>query len=270
MSEINRVLVWFSCGAASAVAAKLAVQKYPDCEVLYCDTLKYEHPDNTRFMADVEKWIGKDIKIVGSEKYTDIYDVFYRTGWLVGVGGARCTTELKKNVRKAYEREGDIQIFGLTADEMKRIERFEDQNPEVKCEWILEENQISKNDCYRMISEAGIELPAMYKLGYNNNNCIGCVKGQQGYWNKIRRDFPETFDRMAKVERDLNVAINKRYEGGRRIRVFLDELDPDAGRDVPMPDIECGVMCVNNPDDRKEAQEQLNLRLSFERNNNDG
>lgn len=54
-----RKLVWFSCGAASANAAKIAVQKYPDCEVLYCDTFKYEHPDNRRFFVDIEKWIGK-------------------------------------------------------------------------------------------------------------------------------------------------------------------------------------------------------------------
>lgn len=73
-----RHLVWFSCGAASAVAAKLAVEKYPDCEVLYCDTLKYEHKDNPRFMRDVEHWIGKEIVLLGSEKYKDIYDVFDR------------------------------------------------------------------------------------------------------------------------------------------------------------------------------------------------
>ena len=64
---MKRVLVWFSCGAASAVAAKLAVDKYGDqCEVLYCDTLAYEHPDNPRFMADVAAWIGKDIKLLKS------------------------------------------------------------------------------------------------------------------------------------------------------------------------------------------------------------
>jgi hypothetical protein len=65
-----RILVWFSCGAASAVAAKMAVDKYPDCEVLYCDTLAYEHPDNMRFLKDVEKWIGKEIKLLKSTKYT--------------------------------------------------------------------------------------------------------------------------------------------------------------------------------------------------------
>ena len=258
-----RKLVWFSCGAASAVAAKLAVGKYPDCEVLYCDTLAYEHPDNMRFLRDVEQWIGKPITLLKSEKYADIYDVFKKTGWLVGVGGARCTTELKKNVRKAYQREDDLHIFGLTSDEEKRIDRFEDQNPELEVEWILADTDTTKNDCYRIIQEAGIELPEMYKLGYNNNNCIGCVKGQMGYWNKIRVDFPDAFERMAKLERKMNVALCKSYAGdGKRKRVFLDELDPSAGRDIPMPDIECGVLCVNDPNNRKEAEEQLEARLS--------
>ncbi len=240
-----RRLVWFSCGAASAVAAKLYSEKYPECEVVYCDTLKYEHPDNLRFLQDVSEWLGKPIKILKSKRYTDIYDVFEKTGWLIGVGGARCTTELKKNVRKDYQQPGDINVFGLTCDELNRIERFEDQNPSVTVEWVLNDLGITKTDCYRLLQSAGITLPAMYLMGYNNNNCIGCVKGQAGYWNKIRRDFPDAFLRMATLERKMNVAINKSYAGdGKRKRVFLDELDPLAGRGVPLPDIDCGVMCT--------------------------
>lgn len=244
----RRVVVWFSCGAASAVAAKLATEKYKNVEVCYCDTLAYEHPDNARFLADVEKWIGQPIKILRSEKYTDIFDVFRKTRYLVGVRGARCTVELKKRVRENYQQPNDIQILGMTADEEDRISRFEDGNPDQTWEWILEDNGILKSCCYRIISEAGIELPMMYRLGYNNNNCIGCVKGQSGYWNKIRQDFPEAFERMALMERELGVAINKRYEGKTRIKVFLDELDPEAGRKVPLPDIECGAFCVPPPE----------------------
>jgi hypothetical protein len=82
----------------------------------------------------------------------------------------------------------------------------------------------------------------MYRLGYRNNNCIGCVKGQAGYWNKIRRDFPKVFRRMAKVERSLNAAICKTERGGERQRVFLDELPKDAGRYEDL-DITCGLFC---------------------------
>jgi hypothetical protein len=249
---MQRVLAWFSCGDASAIAAKLACEKYGEqCEVLYCDTFAYEHPDNRRFFSDVQKWLGREIKVLRSEQYTDIYDVFEKTRWLVGIGGARCTTELKKVVRKTYQRPDDIHVFGFTADENHRVVRFRNENPELFAEFPLIDNNVSKVECHARVREAGIEIPAMYKLGYKNNNCIGCVKGQAGYWNKIRRDFPEAFERMAKTERKLNAAICKKEgitDGKRwRKRVFLDELPPDAGRYTAEPDIECGVLCVQEP-----------------------
>lgn len=241
-----RKLSWFSCGAASAYAAKLAIDKYgDDCEVLYCDTLKYEHPDNLRFLRDCERWFGRKIKILKSNRYEDIYDVFEKTGRLVGPGGARCTTELKKNVRRRYEVPEDRHIFGFTVEEKERINRFHRENPELDAEFILFDNGITKRDCLLALKNAHIEIPMMYKLGYKNNNCIGCVKGSAGYWNKIRVDFPEMFDKMSKIERKLGVAINKKYVKGERIKVFLDELEPDAGRYAVEPDIECGVLCIH-------------------------
>lgn len=241
------MLAWFSCGSASAVAAKLAVGRYgARCEVLYCDTSKYEHPDNLRFLGDVERWLGTPVKILRSETYADIFDVFRRTGWLVGPNGARCTTELKKNVRVAYQRPDDLHVFGLTADERQRAETFLRTNHDLRIELPLVDEGISKAQCHRRIAAAGIEAPAMYRLGYANSNCIGCVKGGSGYWNKIRKDFPEAFDRMARMERELDAAICKTeptVNGKRlRLRVFLDELPPDAQDDLPL-DMECGVVC---------------------------
>jgi len=241
-----RTLAWFSCGAASAVAAKLTVEKFPKAEILYCDTLKYEHPDNARFLNDVSKWIGKEIKILKSKKYEDIFHVFEETGWLVGPGGARCTTELKKNVRRDYQLPDDTHVFGFTSDEKKRIDRFNEEQPDLKSWFPLYEQGISKSNCFSILQNAGITLPAMYLLGYPNNNCVGCVKGQAGYWNKIRKDFPEAFERMSRVERNMGVAINKKYVGKKRVRIFLDELPPDMGRIIDEPDIECGVLCVND------------------------
>lgn len=248
--QTARALVWFSCGAASAIAAKLAVQKYGDvCEVLYCDTFAYEHPDNPRFLADVEKWIGKPIKILKSPDYADIYDVFRKTGWLVGNKGARCTTELKINVRTAYQRVGDIHVLGFTADEKDRIVKFNQNFPDLTTDNILLDNHVNKHDCYQGIKQAGIELPTMYKLGYGHNNCIGCVKGSMGYWNKIRVDFPDAFNRMAKMEREIGHAICKKETGKRgtpehtRAPIYLDEPDASAGNFKSEPDISCGVLC---------------------------
>lgn len=244
---MSRILCWFSCGAASAVAAKVAIEtKSPNdnVEILYCDTLAYEHPDNLRFLRDVEKWLGKEIKILKSKKYSDIFDVFDRTGYLVGPNGARCTVELKKRVRFEYQRADDIHVIGYTTEERHRIDRLLESEPLTEFKFPLFDNGYTKNNCHDAIRAAGIEQPAMYRLGYKNNNCIGCVKGQQGYWNKIRKDFPEAFERMAKQERKMNVAINKTYAGGGgRKRVFLDELKPTAGAIYMEPDIDCGVLC---------------------------
>lgn len=242
---MSRTLAWFSCGAASAVAAKLTVEKYPDAEVLYCDTLKYEHPDNARFLLDVSLWIGKEITILRSEKFKDIYDVFERERYLKGPAGAPCTRALKRNVRKAYQRLGDLHVFGFTSDEEKRIADFELDNPDLLTDWPLRDRFINKSLCYRWLRDADIPIPAMYLLGYKNNNCIGCVKGGAGYWNKLRRDFAagllpfDAFSMMARMERRLGYALLKI----KKQPCFLDELPPDAGRYDEEPDIECGVLC---------------------------
>jgi len=250
----GRTLVWFSCGAASAVAAKLAVatdKGHEPLEVLYCEVAN-EHPDNARFRADVERWIGVPIKGLRSKKFPTmkIEDVFQREKYIAGIKGAVCTDRLKRQPRIAYQRIEDTHVFGYTADEEKRIVRFEQVNPMLKCLWILRDLGITKNDCYKVIKDAGIALPKMYLLGYNNNNCIGCVKGGAGYWNKIRRDFPENFETMARISYLLNVRL-VRVNGN---RVFLDELPPDAGRYEFEGDIECGVQCVMPDFSEKEGE----------------
>ena len=117
---------------------------------------------------------------------------------------------------------------------------------------------LTKPDCLTMLTNAGIELPAMYRLGFSNANCVGCVKGGMGYWNKIRRVFPETFARMAAMEREIGAAICKtedRRDGKRvRIPVFLDELDPDAGRDDAVIG-ECSVACSTAEQEMKQGDE---------------
>lgn len=232
----HRVLVWFSCGAASACAAKLAVEQYGALtEVLYCDTLKYEHPDNVRFLQDVARWLGVGIRILHSERYTDIFDVFDKTGWLVGPGGARCTRELKRNVREQYQSPGDIHVFGFGIDEPHRVARFERDNPELYLWWPLVEAGMDKQACLAMLEKAHIDLPRMYKMGYKNNNCIGCVKGKAGYWNKIRQDFPAAFLKMSAQERKMNVSVLR--------ECYLDELQPDVGRYESDYEIECGPVC---------------------------
>lgn len=243
---------WFSCGGPSAVAVKVTLAINPDADICYQAT-GAEHPDNDRFLSECEAWFGKPITVIKSDKYADTWDVYDKTRWLVGPHGARCTGELKRIPAERYLFDthgvGTWEVFGFTVEEKARVIKWQHNNPERFIWPILIDRGYTKDDCLAVLNEAGIEIPAMYKLGYRNNNCIGCVKGQSGYWNKIRVDFPETFERMALLERKLDVAICKTeptVNGKRqRIRVFLDELDPSAGRYGSEPDMTCGIFCMS-------------------------
>jgi 3'-phosphoadenosine 5'-phosphosulfate sulfotransferase (PAPS reductase)/FAD synthetase len=238
----GRVVVWYSCGVTSAVAARLSLRKYlgvRPLHVVYCDTGS-EHPDNARFTRDVSEWLAVEIETLKTPKYRDVDDVIEKERYLNGPGGAKCTGVLKKAMRHRYQRaDSDIQVFGFDAAEESRAADFRRDNPEVWLETPLIDQGITKADCLAIIREAGIKTPAMYQLGYRNNNCIGCVKGGMGYWNKIRIDFPEVFARRAAQERAIGATCLR----SDKQPLFLDELDPSRGNYEAEEDVECGVLC---------------------------
>lgn len=235
-----RRVVWFSCGAASAVAAKRAVDAYGDsCAVVYCDTMSAEHPDNARFFKDVERWIGREITVIKSKTYGSVDEVFERTRYMAGIAGARCTTELKKLPRESFQAPDDVHIFGYTSEEQDRADHFEANNPTLAVEWLLIDQGVSKRDSLRELAAAEIALPAMYGLGFDHNNCLGCVKATSPtYWNRIRALFPAVFERRARQSRLIGARLARVNDE----RVFLDELSPDAQGDL-FEAIECGPVC---------------------------
>lgn len=244
-SRFGRMVAWFSAGAASSVACKLAIDQARGSGIeivaAYIDTGS-EHEDNSRFIEDCGRWFGVPVMALKNVKYTDTWEVFEKERWLNGIDGAKCTTVLKKQVREKFERVDDLQVFGFDMKEAARAERFAKDHPEVALWCPLIDEEIQKERCFTLLAEAGIRIPTMYLMGYTNNNCIGCVKGGAGYWNKIRRDFPEIFNRMARLERLLGARLCQATINGRRQRVFLDELPPDAGR-YGREKMACGIVC---------------------------
>tara|TARA_R110000744_G_scaffold146693_1_gene259566 strand:- start:2772 stop:3512 length:741 start_codon:yes stop_codon:yes gene_type:complete len=236
-----RVLAWFSCGAASAVAAKMAIEKHGDAvDVLYCDTMADEHPDQQRFFDDAQEWLGVPIIRLKTEGYDSVDDVFEKHRFMSSPYGAKCTVVMKKMPRFAYQTVDDVHVFGLTADEPGRIARFEQANHDMKLEWPLQDHNYTKAKCLARLVQEKIELPAMYSLGFRNNNCLGCVKSTSGfYWNAIRRNFPATFQKRCEQSRELGVRL-VRYKNE---RIFLDELPADymAGG---LENISCGPDCA--------------------------
>jgi len=225
---------WFSTGVSSFVACYIA----KDVDKVIYTHIENQHPDSLRFLKDCEKILGRNIEILQSSYFRSVDDVILGTRYINGPSGAACTRILKKQVRKQWEAENPgkhTYVWGLDAKEKIRADRIVESMPQFNHEFPLIENGVTKEQAHGIAQSLGLKRPAMYDLGYPNNNCIGCVKGGMGYWNKIRKDFPEVFERRSKQERIIGHSCIK--------GVYLDELDPDRGKmDLEIfPD--CGIAC---------------------------
>ncbi len=230
-----RTIGWFSCGAASAVAVKLT-----GAQPVYCET-GAEHLDNGRFLADCERWFGRPVERLRNEKYRDTWHVWQKERYLSGIAGAKCTVELKVKPRLEFQRPTDIHVFGYTSDgaDRARADRLRENYPELTIETPLIERGLNKAACLDMVQRAGIALPPMYAMGFHNNNCIPCVKAQSpAYWALVRKCFPEEFERMAKLSRELKVRLCK-ISGERR---YIDEIPADQSTTNPIQP-SCDFLC---------------------------
>ena len=244
--EGKEIVCWFSCGVASAVALKKTVELYGErnnVRAVY-NPVKEEDSDNLRFMEEVSSWVGVDIELATNPKYAScsILDVFENKRYMSGVAGAPCTVELKKKARYEFEKHNTIDwhVLGFTADEQRRHDRFVKGERENVLP-VLIYLELDKHTCMSVVMDAGIEVPRMYKLGYVNANCVGCVKATSPtYWNHVRKTHPEIFEERARQSRDIGARL-VRVKGE---RIFLDELDPNAkGRPLGSYKIECGIFC---------------------------
>lgn len=250
LQETPTIAVWFSCGAASAVAAKQTLERYgASCQVRVVNNpVLEEDEDNRRFLKDVQQWLGTSIEIAINPKYPEpsAVKVWDDRKFMSGPLGAPCTIELKKHARQQWEKENkpDWHVLGFTADEVKRHERFiETERDNVLP--VLIDSGTTKSMCFEILKKEGIDLPRIYKMGYPNANCIGCVKATSPtYWNHVRKQHPDIFEQRAIQSKEIGARLVR----VKNKRIFLDELDPEAkGRPMKTLQYDCGIFCEEKP-----------------------
>jgi 3'-phosphoadenosine 5'-phosphosulfate sulfotransferase (PAPS reductase)/FAD synthetase len=293
---MKKIICWWSGGITSAVACKIAIDLYgkENCQVIMLDT-KNEHEDTYRFLKDCEVWYDLKIELLSAipENYNSIEDVWYKHKQLNTANGAVCSYKLKRKVREDWEKQNEWQhqIFGFEFEkkEFNRATSIALNHPQTKPIFPLLMYGLDKKDCIKIVQEAGLEIPEAYKLGYLNNNCLntGCISGGIGYWQKIQREQPGKFSKMAKIEHDLTEirgyqvtmlkdqskeakAKIKETEDKRAGLVFLKKhkdypynkcIDDMQGRE-PEPLTDCNGFCgVNDLIDVKAKEDQLNFEV---------
>ncbi len=230
------IVSWFSAGVSSAVATKMALKKYHELKIIYTH-IDDQHPDTMRFLKDCEIWFGVEIEILQSQ-LKSVNSACRQSGFVNSPHGASCTRLLKKRVRKEWELENGndyIYVWGYDTGERDRAERIMEAMPDYQHYFPLIEMNYDKQMVHGILEKAGIKRPTMYELGYPNNNCIGCVKGGMGYWNKIKIDFPDVFEARCELEKIIGGTVFKEFP--------LTELPENKGREQKIIVPDCGLFC---------------------------
>lgn len=285
--EKEKIIAWFSGGVTSAVCCKICLDLYghENVRIVFIDT-KNEHEDTYRFLNDCEKWYGKKIETITgvgklsllNDRYESIEDIWAKYKSLNVAHGAICSSQLKRRVREVWQKTNKYkaQAFGFDINEPKRAKGMALNNKHLNPIFPLLLYGLSKKDCIKMLNDANIEAPLMYKMGFLNNNCFrtGCVQGGIGYWQKIRDEFPDTFDRMANMEHKLTnikgkpvTMLRSQKKDSYKKHIFLkphpeykDCLDLSLVKGRPVkPLFECNGFCgINDLMGRSATEEEIN------------
>ena len=119
----STVVSRFSCGAASAVSTKIAIERYGDRVEIINAFVAAEHPDNRRFLADCERWFRRTITVLRDTKYdADPVRVWIARRFIASRHGAPCSKALKGEILDTYKPAAPL-VIGFTSDESARLDR---------------------------------------------------------------------------------------------------------------------------------------------------
>lgn len=237
-----RTIIWWSTGAASAVAAAIFLKEDPGAVIARCETGN-EDPDNYRFEAEVMERLNRSVTVLKSDKYDSVWDVWQKRRYMAGPDGAPCTMHMKVQPRLDFQRPTDVHVFGYTADanDVRRFEKLRNTYFELTIRAPLIEAGITKVATLAMVENWSIALPRSYAMGFPNANCLGtgCVKATSpNYWALYRKNFPAEFARTAEYSRELG----KRLVRINDVRVFLDQIPEDWPTTAPIVPA-CDFLC---------------------------
>lgn len=280
-----KIISWFSGGVTSAVTCKICADIYgvESCRFVFMDT-KNEHDSTEQFIDDCAKWFGKPIERITAlgDKYKTIQEVWEKNKSLNIAKGAVCSSVLKTQLRVKWQRKNkyDHQAFGFDISEINRAKSMVKSHADANPIFPLLMFAMSKKDCLNYLEDAGVKVPKPYAIGFGNNNCFktGCVQGGIGYWQKMKREHPDKFEKMAEVEHRLTdikkepVTMLKDQSSNAKNResnlVFLKKhpdypsvitIDDKKGRE-PEPLMDCMGFCGVNDLDQPKTAEELNFQ----------
>jgi 3'-phosphoadenosine 5'-phosphosulfate sulfotransferase (PAPS reductase)/FAD synthetase len=209
-------IVSLSGGIGSYETLKRVIAKEGKENVVsvFCDTLA-EDGDLYRFLNDIESRLG--IKIVRLCYGKTPLELCFEENFIFNSRIANCSKILKSKpfnnwLKQNYPNPEDCIIYlGIDWTEMHRIGPIKENYKPYRVEFpMTEKPYLTKPEMIEELKGEGIEVPRLYKLGFEHNNCKGCcVKAGIAHYENLLRKDRITYLELENKEERLRERIGK-------------------------------------------------------------
>ena len=237
-------IVLYSGGLGSYFTAKRLLEQgiaKEDMILLFTDT-KYEDKDLYRFLKDTTDKLG--IPLTDHSDGRDIWKVFKDHKYLGNSRIDPCSDDLKRKMSRKFIKQykpDECRIYlGFDWTEMHRLERAQKAwLPYIVDAPLCYKPYIDKRDMKRLLKDDDIELPYLYTMGLEHNNCSGfCIKAGIGHYVTVLQNMPERYAEFERKEQEIrdfigkDVTVLRRTRNGVKTNITLADLrkEYEAGR----------------------------------------
>jgi 3'-phosphoadenosine 5'-phosphosulfate sulfotransferase (PAPS reductase)/FAD synthetase len=267
---MTKHIVSVSSGLGSAFAWKLVCDRYgPENVTGVFTDVNGEHPDNYRFLAEIQYRLGSRLVKIGNDGKT-IWDIMIEHRFLANSQVDLCSRILKRESFRdwlsTHADPADTTVYlGIDWSEIHRMDR-------ARPHWerggwtisapLCEPPYPDKFRAQAWLDAEGIKRPALYDLGFGHANCGGgCVKAGIGQFRKLLAvdrkwyvNWWEAGEERVRAHLGKNVSILRvRAKGSatkpltlRKLREGIDAA-PDLFADEP-EEAGCGVCFLEGPE----------------------
>lgn len=208
-------IVMYSGGIGSWMTAKRVVEKQgkEDVILLFTDTL-IEDEDLYRFIDETVADMG--VEFVRLADGRTPWEVYKDERFLGNSRIAPCSHILKQKVSrewitKNFTPDECILYLGIDWTEQHRTKAPVKNWSPYKVEFpMCEQPYMTKDEMLQQLSDLGIEVPRLYKMGFAHNNCGGfCCRAGQGHFANLLKQLPERYAEVEAKEEEMRQYLGK-------------------------------------------------------------
>lgn len=210
-------------GVNSTAMLLLLLDEGWDFEAVYVDH-GCDWPETRKYVA----WLSKQtpitiLKPMVQNKWNDLYSFFWDHFQTPSIQHRSCTDKFKVRPIHKYCQTPSFQLIGIDAGESHRAKIMNNKGMESR--YPLIEYEIDRQGCIDIIKAHGLPVPM-------KSGCYICPFQRVAQWRKLRREHPDLFCKVKKLEARYN---EHRAERGGSPDYFLvgrpldDIVDETAG-----------------------------------------